>query len=232
MNSGPVARPDNMAKKNGAAGPRGNIRGQTLVVPGEDLGDSGDFEAGHGVMAISGRLKAVKQGRLREKGGSISVDPTHTRYIPRPGDLVIGYIEGCTNNLWFIELGAPFNAILPMSLGPGKVDFGGTRSVMDIGDAVLCRIQEVEETHSSVVTMKGMGLRKIRSGVIEEIDPHLLGRLIGKGGESLRRLKAETECRIVVADNGRMWIDGELGGILDVRNKLSAISQRNKGGGN
>jgi exosome complex component RRP4 len=221
-----------MAKKNGAAGPRGNIRGQTLVVPGEDLGDSGDFEAGHGVMAIAGRLKAVKQGRLREKGGSISVDPTHTRYIPRPGDLVIGYIEGCTNNLWFIELGAPFNAILPMSLGPGKVDFGGTRSVMDIGDAVLCRIQEVEETHSSVVTMKGMGLRKIRSGVIEEIDPHLLGRLIGKGGESLRRLKAETECRIVVADNGRMWIDGELGGILDVRNKLSAISQRNNGSGN
>ena len=230
MNSGPVARPDNMAKKNGAAGPRGNIRGQTLVVPGEDLGDSGDFEAGHGVMAISGRLKAVKQGRLREKGGSISVDPTHTRYIPRPGDLVIGYIEGCTNNLWFIELGAPFNAILPMSLGPGKVDFGGTRSVMDIGDAVLCRIQEVEETHSSVVTMKGMGLRKIRSGVIEEIDPHLLGRLIGKGGESLRRLKAETECRIVVADNGRMWIDGEFDGILDVRNKLSAISERNSGG--
>ena len=232
MNSGPVARPDNMAKKNGAAGPRGNIRGKTLVVPGEDLGDSGDYEAGHGVMAISGRLKAVKQGRLREKGGSISVDPTHTRYIPRPGDLVIGYIEGCTNNLWFIELGAPFNAILPMSLGPGKVDFGGTRSVMDIGDAVLCRIQEVEETHSSVVTMKGMGLRKIRSGVIEEIDPHLLGRLIGKGGESLRRLKAETECRIVVADNGRMWIDGELDGILDVRNKLSAISQRNNGSGN
>ena len=166
MNSGPVARPDNMAKKNGAAGPRGNIRGQNLVVPGEDLGDSEDFEAGHGVIAISGRLKAVKQGRLREKGGSISVDPTHTRYIPRPGDLVIGYIEGCTNNLWFIELGAPFNAILPMSLGPGKVDFGGTRSVMDIGDAVLCRIQEVEETHSSVVTMKGMGLRKIRSGAV------------------------------------------------------------------
>ena len=128
MNSGPVARPDNMTKMNGAAGPRENKRGQTLVVPGEDLGDSEGFEAGHGVMAISGRLKAVKQGRLREKGRSISVEPSHTRYIPRPGDLVIGYIEGCTNNIWFIELGAPFNAILPMSLGPGKIDFGGTRS--------------------------------------------------------------------------------------------------------
>jgi exosome complex component RRP4 len=196
-----------------------------LVVPGEDLGDSDGMEAGHGVLPISGRLRAVKQGRVRNQGSTISVEPVHTRYIPRPSDLVIGYIEGCTNNIWFVELGAPFNAILPMSLGPGKVEFGGTRSIMDIGDAILCRVQEVEETHSSVVTMKGMGLRKIRSGVVEEIDPHLLGRLIGKGGESLRRLKEETECRIVVADNGRMWIDGELDGILAVRNRLSQISE-------
>ena len=196
-----------------------------LVVPGEDLGDSDGMEAGHGVLPISGRLRAVKQGRVRNQGSTISVEPVHTRYIPRPSDLVIGYIEGCTNNIWFVELGAPFNAILPMSLGPGKVEFGGTRSIMDIGDAILCRVQEVEETHSSVVTMKGMGLRKIRSGVVEEIDPHLLGRLIGRGGESLRRLKEETECRIVVADNGRMWIDGELDGILAVRNRLSQISE-------
>ena len=112
----------------------------------------------------------------------------------------------------------------------GELNIGEPNSDPDIGDAVLCRIQEVEETHSSVVTMKGMGLRKIRSGVVEEIDPHLLGRLIGKGGDSLRRLKAESQCRIVVADNGRMWIDGELDGILEVREKLSEISDRNNGG--
>ena len=43
-------------------------------------------------------------------------------------------------------------------------------------------------------------------------------------------LKAESQCRIVVADNGRMWIDGELDGILEVREKLSEISDRNNGG--
>jgi len=214
-----------MSKKNDAGGPRVNGRAQSLVIPGEDLGESDGVDAGHGVISISGRIRAVKQGKVRRHGGTVSVEPVHTRYIPRPSDLVIGYIEGCTNNIWFVELGAPFNAILPMSLGPGKVEFGGTRSIMDIGDTILCRVQEVEETHSSVVTMKGMGLRKIRSGVVEEIDPHLLGRLIGKGGESLRRLKEETECRIVVADNGRMWIDGELDGILAVRNRLQQISE-------
>ena len=103
---------------------------------------------------------------------------------------------------------------------------------MDIGDAIICRIQEVEETHSSVVTMKGMGLRKIRSGVVEEIEPHLLGRLIGKGGDSLRRMKDDSQCRIVVADNGRMWIDGELEGILQVRSNLNKLSDRSRGGAN
>lgn len=225
MNIRPVARPDNMSKKNDAGGPRMNGRAQSLVIPGDDLGKSDGMDAGHGTISISGRIRAVKQGKVRKQGGTVSVEPVHTRYIPRPSDLVIGYIEGCTNNIWFVELGAPFNAILPMSLGPGKVEFGGTRSIMDVGDTILCRVQEVEETHSSVVTMKGMGLRKIRSGVVEEIDPHLLGRLIGKGGESLRRLKEETECRIVVADNGRMWIDGELDGILSVRHRLQQISE-------
>jgi len=225
MNSRPVARLDNMSKRNTAGGPQRGGQAQLFVVPGEDLGESKGQDIGHGVIAIEGRLRAIKQGRLRQKGSTLSVDPTYTRYIPRPSDLVIGYIEGCTNNIWFVELGAPFNAILPMSLGPGKVEFGGTRSVMDIGDCILCRVQEVEETHSSVVTMKGLGLRKIRSGVIEEISPHLIGRLIGKGGDSLRRLKEETECRIVVADNGRMWVDGNLDGILRVRNILDELSE-------
>ena len=45
-------------------------------------------------------------------------------------------------------------------------------------------------------------------------------------------MKAETECRIVVADNGRMWIDGDLDGILDVRNRLSEISRDSRGGRN
>ena len=77
-----------------------------------------------------------------------------------------------------------------MSLGPSRQNLVELK-VLDIGDAILCRVQEVEENHSSVVTMKGMGLRAIRSGSVEEIDPHLLGRLIGRGGNNLRQLKEE-----------------------------------------
>ena len=38
---------------------------------------------------MDGNEEAFMIRNAREKGGAISVDPTHTRYIPRPGDLVM-----------------------------------------------------------------------------------------------------------------------------------------------
>ena len=67
----------------------------------------------------------------------VSVDPLSSRYVPRAGDLVVGYVEGMTNNIWFLDIGASFNAILPMSLAPWKVEFGAVREHLDVGDAVF-----------------------------------------------------------------------------------------------
>ena len=58
----------------------------------------------------------------------LSIEPLHTTYTPRPR-FIIGYVEGCTNNIWFIDIGALFNAILPMSLGPSK--YRPARQVLD-----------------------------------------------------------------------------------------------------
>ena len=209
-----------MSGKNNADGPQDS----QIVIPGEYLGLSEEFEAGHGVIIRNDNLMATKNGIIKINGKIISIEPLHSQYVPRPSDLVIGFVEGCTNNIWFIDIGAPFNAILPMSLGPSKASFGSTRQVLDIGEAILCRIQEVEETHSSVVTMKGMGLRKIRSGSIDDIDPHLIVELSRDGNNSLRNMKEANDCRIITADNGRIWIDGEIDGIISVRNDLNEIS--------
>ncbi|MFQ3321419.1 MAG: exosome complex component RRP4 [Candidatus Thalassarchaeaceae archaeon] len=209
-----------MSGKNNADGPQDS----QIVIPGEYLGLSEEFEAGHGVIIRNDNLMATKNGIIKINGKIISIEPLHSQYVPRPSDLVIGFVEGCTNNIWFIDIGAPFNAILPMSLGPSKASFGSTRQVLDIGEAILCRVQEVEETHSSVVTMKGMGLRKIKSGSIDDIDPHLIVELSRDGNNSLRNMKETNDCRIITADNGRIWIDGEIDGIISVRNDLNEIS--------
>ena len=44
-----------------------------------------------------------------------------------------------TKNIWFIDTGAPFNAIPPLSLGPAKGS-SGPPPVLDVVDAILCRI--------------------------------------------------------------------------------------------
>jgi exosome complex RNA-binding protein Rrp4 len=92
----------------------------------------------------------------------------------------------------------------------------------------LCRVQEVEETHSSVVTMKGMGLRKIRSGSIDDVDPHLIIQLLENNQEHLKNMKEDSDCRIITADNGRIWIDGEVEGIITVRNSLNSLSNNSR----
>jgi exosome complex component RRP4 len=128
-------------------------------------------------------------------------------------------------NIWFIDIGAPFNAILPMSLAPGKVDFGATRDAMDVGTTILCRVQEVDESHSSVVTMKGMGLRKLNSGFVDQIPPHLNALVIGSKGTMIQMLKEESDCRIIVGQNGRLWIEGEPEGVRLVRDALEIVRE-------
>ncbi len=196
-----------------------------LVHPGERLNVNTDIVPGHGIRQIGEDFVVMRMGTLRENGKTISVDPLSSRYVPRSGDLVVGYVEGMTNNIWFLDIGASFNAILPMSLAPWKVEFGAVREHLNVGEAVLCRIQEVDETHSAVATMKGMGLRKLKSGLLEEIPPHIIPQIIGKGGSMLQTLKDLGQTRIVVGQNGRVWLDGDYSGMDKVRAALDMVRE-------
>ena len=195
------------------------------VVFRERSGAHDGGEAGHGIRRINGELVAMRMGTLREDGKTMSVDPLSSRYVPRAGDLVVGYVEGMTNNIWFLDIGASFNAILPMSLAPWKVEFGAVREHLDVGDAVICRVQEVDETQSAVATMKGMGLRKLKSGLLEEIPPHIIPQVIGKGGAMLQSLKSLGQSRMVIGQNGRIWLDGEHDGMRSIRAALEVIRE-------
>ena len=73
--------------------------------------------------------------------------------------------------------------------------------------------------------MKGMGLRKISTGSIDEIDPHLIGNLSKNNNKLLREIKEESDCRIITTHNGRIWIDGDVSGIIKARNKLKNLSK-------
>ncbi|MDP6326269.1 MAG: hypothetical protein QGI36_04170 [Candidatus Thalassarchaeaceae archaeon] len=209
----------------GASDGRTSAASGSLVIPGDKISTETDGKLGHGVMKLNGSIIATKLGYVVEKGGELSVTPLHTAYFPRPGDLVLGYIEGMRANIWFIDLGAPFNAILPMSLAPMKVEFGATRDAMNVGTAILCRVQEIDESHSSVVTMKGMGLRKVNSGFVDSVAPHLVSVLSSGNEPIINKIKDSSNCRVILCANGRIWVDGEPEGIRIVRDTLAFIRE-------
>ena len=73
--------------------------------------------------------------------------------------------------------------------------------------------------------MKGMGLRKLKSGLLEEIPPHVIPQVIGKGGSMLQTLKNLGNSRLVIGQNGRVWMDGEHEGMRNVRSALKLIRE-------
>lgn len=194
-----------------------------LVTPGEAIGASSGGRAGSGAIIQGKEIIATKLGWVKQKNGVTSVDPINSTYMPRSGDLVIGIIESVRNNLWFAEVNGPFNGLLPMSLAPWKVEFGAAREHMDIGDIMIARVQEVDESHNIVLTMKGVGLRKLKEGVVAQISVNNIQKIRGENNSTLNVLKEASDCRIIVADNGRVWVDGNDDGIELVRSIIELI---------
>ena len=193
---------------------------QRLVTPGMAIGPLSGMRVGSGAVTHNGEIIATKLGWVREFNGTISVDPISSPYLPRSGDLVIGTVAEVRNNLWFMDINGSFQGLLPMSLAPWKVEFGQARQHMNVGDSALARIQEVDECHNVVLTMKGIGLRRLSQGAIIEVPVNHLDRIRGDNNNNLDRMKDVSDCRIIVGENGRVWVDGSDDGIAWVREAL------------
>lgn len=198
---------------------------QRLVTPGMAVGPSTGKRAGSGIIAAEETLIATQVGWLKELNNTVSVDPIHTSYMPRSGDLIVAIVAEVRNNLWFMDINGAFQGLLPMSLAPWKVEFGAARQHMDIGDVVLARVQEVDECHNVVLTMKGVGLRRINQGAVENVPVQHIDRLRGANNENLQRLRDACDCRIMVGENGRVWVDGSSDGIAWARKAIHALAQ-------
>ena len=198
---------------------------QRLVTPGMAVGPSAGKRAGSGIVAADNQFIATQLGWLQERNNTVSIDPIHAAYMPRSGDLIVGVVAEVRNNLWFMDINGSFQGLLPMSLAPWKVEFGAARQHMDIGDVVLARVQEVDECHNVVLTMKGVGLRRLKQGAVESLPVQHIDRVRGPNNERLQRLRDACDCRIMVGENGRVWIDGSSEGIKQAREAIHAVAK-------
>jgi len=195
-----------------------------IVVPGELLAISGK-KAGPGTYSEGGKIFASQLGIKSIRPDMISVVPLSGQYMPVRGDLVVGEIIDVGASNWLVDINAPHPAPLHVNEVPWRVEFGETRRFMGVGDVVLLKIVGHDETMRIQVTMQDHGLRKLTGGMVIEVSPSKVPRVIGKTGSMIQMLKNMTGCRIYVGQNGRIWIDGELDNIVRAVRAIRLIEE-------
>jgi exosome complex component RRP4 len=195
-----------------------------LVLPGEEL-KVGQLRPGFGTYREEGKLYASVMGMLSRQPPFVRVIPLAGRYIPQKDDLVVGVVQGVGPTYWLLDIRAPHFTPLHVSGVPWQLDYGETVEYLSPGDTVLVRVEGVDETRRVGVSMNGPNLGKLEGGYLTEISPTKVPRVIGKGGSMIQLLQSETRTRLVVGQNGRIWIQGGPEQIARVREVLEIIDQ-------
>ncbi|HTT35891.1 MAG TPA: exosome complex RNA-binding protein Rrp4 [Thermoplasmata archaeon] len=201
------------------APPNGEL---TLVLPGEEI-PAGDLRPGPGTYRVHGRIYASVLGLLKRRPPVVQVVPLSGRYIPRPGDTVVGTVTDVQGTFWLLDIGAPRWAPLHMTGTPWKIDYGETERYLRVGDSVLVQVENIEATGRIGVTMNGEGLGKLEGGSIVTISPAKVARVIGRGGSMIETIQRSTGCRLTVGQNGRIHVDGPTEQAVRVRETLRLI---------
>jgi exosome complex component RRP4 len=78
-----------------------------------------------------------------------------------------------------------------------------------LDEYLVCKVTNVTSQNLVDVSARDQGLRKLRGGRIIKVNTHKVPRIIGKKGSMVSMIKQATSCRIIVGQNGFIWIDGE-----------------------
>jgi exosome complex component RRP4 len=194
-----------------------------LVVPGEVLTeDITNFFPGRGTILNQEGTKIISLsiGLKQIKKKYINVIPLRGFYTPHPGDKVIAIVVDKNPVKYKCDINAkdfaqlkPKNAMkkgkVRMLRGGGRTDNSLSTEVYDIGDALVAKVLSADRLNMPELTTVGKYLGKKNGGIIINVDPPKVPRVIGRNGSMIKMLKNSTNCNIFVTQNGRIWLKGE-----------------------
>ena len=189
------------------------MKPRELVVPGTLLAQ-GPFKNGRGTFREGNRIYSTVVGLVEIRGDLIRVIPLEGPYIPEVGDNVLGKIVDVRFSNWVVDIGAPYEASLRVQDAvEERIDLMKTdlRKIFDIGDIIYAKIKGYNEINQIDLTTKGMPFKggPLRGGQLVTITPSKVPRLIGKGGSMINLIKRLTNTRIIVGQNGWVWVSGK-----------------------
>jgi len=179
-----------------------------VVIPGEVMFQGEDYLPGEGTEKRGEEIVAIRYGLAEENKKLVKVIPLSGVYQPRRGNVVIGKVENVTFNGWVIDINTADGAFLSLMEVPRYVNKDDLEEVFMIGDMVIAKINSINKRGIDL-TVKLKGLGRLDRGIIININPNRVPRVIGKEGSMISLIKDETKCRITVGQNGLIWINGD-----------------------
>ncbi len=178
-----------------------------VVVPGEVLAEGMDFFPSFGTYRLENTIRANRLGMVKIDGKVLKLIPLTGRYNPRYGDTVIGKVTDILMMGWRLNVNCAYEALLSVrEISRGPIDMS---KFYELGDYIVCKIVKVTNMKYIDVTTRGPGLRKLSGGRIFEVNTHKVPRIIGKQGSMVMMIKDATGCKIVVGQNGFVWLEGD-----------------------
>ena len=209
-----------------------------VVVPGEVLADDLGYIPGYGTHRMNSKLMASRLGLVNVEGKVIKIIPLAGKYLPKRNDIVIGRVIDILMSGWRVEINSPYSAMLSSKETPEFIEKNEDLTrYFDLDDYLVAKIVNVTSQNLVDLSVRDQGLRKIRGGRIIKVNTHKVPRIIGKKGSMVSMIKQATTCRIIVGQNGLIWIDGEpdkeniaVEAILKIENEshLSGLTERMK----
>ena len=183
------------------------VENKDLVIPGQILADE-EYYSGRGTFKENGKICSSLMGLVSLRNKKLRVIPLKSKYVPKKGDVVIGKINDVRFSMWDVDINSPYSGILPAFevFGREKKELN---KVYDVRDVLFLRVVDVDEIKKAKLGLKGRGMGKFKGGIIVDIAPTKVPRLIGKKGSMINMIKDKTNCKIVVGQNGLVWVKGD-----------------------
>ena len=188
------------------------VQDKEVVVPGELLAEGMGYLPSFGTYREGDKILASRLGLVNVEGKVIKLVPLSGRYLPKTGDTIIGMVTEILMSGWRINTNSAYSAVMNMKDASSEFIPKGANltKYFDIGDYVVAKIVNVTSQKLVDVSMKAApGLRKLRGGRIKNISAQKVPRIIGKQGSMVSMIKQHTNCKVMVGQNGVVWIQGE-----------------------